>query len=415
MDARRHPQPGLTSLFLRRGLTLLAVALLLAGCGERKPPKPALELRPVTFAELPGWAIDRQSEAVPALKRSCGRFAKLPAERSVGPDRLAGTIAEWQPLCAALAALPDGDDAAARGFFETWFAPFLASSSAGGEGLFTGYYEMELRGSRVRDDAHPAPIYGIPDDLITVDLGDFRADYKGERIVGRVDGHRFKPYYSREQIEGGALAGQGAELAWAESPVDTFNLQIQGSGRVQFADGSTMSVGFAGTNGQPLYMIGRALLENGTFKKGELTAGGLTAWLKAHGKDGEALMNRNRSYVFFREVKGDTPIGAQGVALTAGRSMAVDPSYLPLGGPLWLDTTWPRGTPQGDQPLQRLLVAQDTGGAIKGPLRGDFFWGTGDPALALAGPMQQTGRYFLLLPRPAADRRMMLIARGMLP
>jgi membrane-bound lytic murein transglycosylase A len=210
------------------------------------------------------------------------------------------------------------------------------------------------------------------------------------------------------------LAGQGAELAWAESPVDTFNLQIQGSGKVQFDDGSTMSVGFAGTNGQRLYMIGRALVEDGTFKKGELTAGGLTAWLKAHGKEGEALMNRNPSYVFFREVKGDTPIGAQGFAVTAGRSLAVDPAYIPFG-PLWLDTTWPAGAPQAGQPLQRLMVAQDTGGAIKGPLRGDVFWGTGDPALALAGPMQQSGRYFLLLPKPAADRRLMLIARGLLP
>jgi membrane-bound lytic murein transglycosylase A len=415
LDARRHPQPDLTSVLIRRGLTLLAAALLLAGCGEaKKPPKAALGLRPVTFDELPGWASDRPSEAVPALQRSCARFAKLPAERPVGPGGLAGTIAEWQPLCAALATLPGGDDAT-RAFFETWFVPFLASSSTGGEGLFTGYYEPDLRGSRVRDDAHPAPLYRIPDDLVTVDLGDFRADYKGESIVGRVDGHRFKPYFSREKIEGGAIAGQGAELVWVESTIDSFFLQIQGSGRVQFADGSTTRVGFAATNGQPYYPIARALLENGTFKKGEASMQRLSAWLRSHPDQADALMNRNRSYVFFREIAGDGPIGAQGVVLTAGRSLAVDPAYLALGGPLWLDTTWPRDTPQGGQPLQRLLIAQDTGGAIKGPVRGDIFWGTGDPALAIAGTMQQAGRYFLLLPKPAADRRVTLIARGMMP
>ena len=415
MDARRDPQPGLKPAFLRRGLALLAAALLLAGCGEAgKPPKPALALRPVTFAELPGWTADHQAEAVPALQRSCARFAKLPAERSVGPAGLAGTIAEWQPLCAALASLPAGDEAA-RGFLETWFVPFVAASSAGGDGLFTGYYETELRGSREHDDAHPAPLYRLPDDLVTVELGDFRADYKGESIVGRVDGHRFKPYYSREAIAGGALAGRGYELLWVEDPIEAFFMEIQGSGRVELPDGSRVRVGFAGTNGQAYYPIARALLENGTFKKGEASMQKLDAWLRAHPADAQALMNRNRSYVFFREITGDGPIGAQGVALTAGRSLAIDPSYLALGMPLWLDTTWPRDTPQGGQPLQRLMVAQDTGGAIKGPVRGDVFWGTGAPALAIAGSMQQPGRYFLLLPKPAAERRMMLIARGMLP
>ena len=192
-------------------------------------------------------------------------------------------------------------------------------------------------------------------------------------------------------------------------------MEIQGSGRVELPDGSMVRVGFAGTNGQPYYPIARALLENGTFKKGEASMQKLEAWLRAHPADAQALMNRNRSYVFFREITGDGPIGAQGVALTAGRSLAVDPSYLALGMPLWLDTTWPRDTPQGGQPLQRLMVAQDTGGAIKGPVRGDVFWGTGAPALAIAGSMQQPGRYFLLLPKPAADRRLAVIARGMLP
>ena len=402
----------------RSALAAIAAILLLAGCGEAKKPAPgaSLRLRPVRMADLPGWGADKPSEAMPALALSCGRFAKLAPERPVGPGALAGTIGDWRPICAAAAAVPAGDDAAARAFLEAWFEPFLAESSAGDDdSLFTGYFEMELRGSRTPDDTYRAPLYRVPDDLITVDLGDFQADLKGRRVTGRVEKNKLKPYYSRAEIAAGALAGRGLELLWTDDAIDAFFLEVQGSGRVQLPDGSKVRIGFAGQNGLPYYAIARTLLQNGTFKKGEASMQRLRAWLRDHPAEAQDLMNKNRSYVFFREIEGDGPIGAQGVPLTAGRSIAIDPGFLALGLPVWLDTTWPKGTPQDGQPLQRLMMAQDTGGAIKGPVRADLFWGTGDAALAIAGTMQQAGRYFLLLPKLAAEQRRAIIAQAMLP
>jgi membrane-bound lytic murein transglycosylase A len=396
----------------------LAVLLLAACTAEKKPAPPAavLELRATEFASLPGWQADHAAEALPALARSCARFAKLAPERMLGPSGLAGTVADWKPACAALAAVPGGDDAAARAYLEAWFAPFAArAAGSDGTGTFTGYYEAELKGSRMPDPAYPAPLYGIPDDLITVELGDFRADYKGQSVVGRVDGHRLKPYWSRADITKGALANRGLELFWVESPVDLYFLQVQGSGRIELPDGSTARVGYAGKNGQPLTLVGRTLVEMGAIPRKEVSMQAIRAWLAAHPDQAQQVIDKDRSYVFFRLVEGDGPIGSQGVVLTAGRSLAIDPAYLPLGVPLWLDTTWPNATPQAGQPLQRLMVAQDTGGAIKGPVRGDVYWGTGGPALAIAGYMNQAGRYYLLLPKPVAEKRLALIAQSMLP
>jgi membrane-bound lytic murein transglycosylase A len=399
--------------------SLATAALLLAGCAPaKKPAAPAavLEMRPVSFAALPGWEADHTAEALPALARSCGRFAKLAPERSVGPAALAGTIADWKPACAALAAVPAGDDAATRSYLESWFAPFaVLAAGSDGTGTFTGYNEYELKGSKTPDPAYPTPLYGIPDDMITVELGDFRADYKGQSVVGRVDGHRLKPYWSRADITKGVLGGRGQELFWVQSPVELYFLQVQGSGLLQLPDGSNVRIGYAAQNGQPLTLVGRTLVEMGAIPRKEVSMQTIRAWLNAHPDQAQQVIDKDRSYVFFRVTGADGAIGSQGVTLTAGRSLAIDPAYMPLGVPLWLDTTWPNATPQAGQPLQRLMVAQDTGGGIKGVVRGDVFWGTGDPALAIAGYMNQTGRYYMLLPKPVAEKRRALIAQSMLP
>jgi peptidoglycan lytic transglycosylase A len=385
------------------GLTLI----LLGACAEKpteKPP-PLLTLAPVEFSKLPGWDEDDQSAALPVLLKSCARLEQQPADKPVGPEGMAGTAADWLVPCQVAKSLPAGDAAAARRFFEGEFQPFLVADRKDPQGLFTGYYEPELEGARTQDATHGVPLYRRPDDLILVDLGDFRADLKGDSIAGRVIDGKLKPYYTYQEIDDGALKGKDLELVWVADRIDAFFLHIQGSGRIRFADGSTMRVGYAAKNGQPFVAIGRTLLDQGELQKGQVTTQSIKAWLRAHPDRAASIMYMNRSYIFYREIQGDGPVGAQGVALTAGRSLAVDTKLMPLGAPVWLDSSWPTDTPEANRPLQRLLVTQDTGGAIKGAVRGDIFFGTGEQALAYAGRMKQPGRYYLLLPQAVAARR----------
>src|SRR5262249_38543784 len=271
------------------------------------------------------------------------------------------------------------------------------ADTAGPDGLFTGYYEPELRGSRVRTAAYAVPLYRPPRDLVS-------AEAAGETRVGRMVDGRLQPYYSRQAIDAGALAGRGLELLWVDDPIDAFFLQLQGSGRVRLAEGGSLRVGYAASNGLPPTMIGRVLVERGELTKEAASMQVVRQWMRDHPDEATALMQMNARYIFFREIPNEGPIGALGVALTPGRSLAVDPKLLPLGAPLWLSTTYPAGTPEAGQPLQRLVVAQDSGSAIKGAVRGDLYWGSGDGALRYAGPMKQPGRLYLLLPKAVAER-----------
>jgi membrane-bound lytic murein transglycosylase A len=356
---------------------------------------------------LPGWSADQFSESLVALRRSCDRLGRLPDDTPVGPASVAGTAGEWRVACRA-ASTASGDDAAARTMFEQWFQPFLAGNNDSNEGLFTGYYEPELRGSRTRGGRYVVPLYGRPVDLITVDLGQFSDELKGKRIVGRAQEGALKPYPTRAEIETGALKSSGPlELVWVDDAVDAFFLHIQGSGRIVLEDGSVMRVGYAAANGRPYVAIGRELVARGALTREEATMPGIRAWLATHPDEAAAVMNKNPSFVFFRPLAppssaADGPPGSEGVPLTPGRSLAVDRSFLPLGIPVWLDAEDP--LVPGAR-LQRLLVAQDTGGAIRGPVRGDVFWGYGADAAERAGRMRSRGRYWILLPRDVAMRR----------
>lgn len=382
---------------------LAIVALgLLAGCAAPIVPKPSepdrLTLAPVGFADLPGWNADRPAEALPALRQSCAKLEALPAEKSLDLPGLTIRHGDWREPCRVLRGL-GADETAARAFFERWFQPYRAANNGNAKGLFTGYFEPELRGSKTRTAQHKTPLYKRPSDLVLVELGDFADDLNGKRIAGRVTGGRLKPYEDRAALDAGALAGKNLELAWIDDPVDVFFLHIQGSGRVVMPDGKIMRVGYDGHNGYAYRPIGKDLADQGAIPKDEVSLQTIRAWLKSHPGEAAAMMNRNRSFIFFRELGADGPQGAQGVTLTPGRSLAVDRRFVPLGLPVWLDTTDPLDS---RQPLRRLMIAQDTGGAIKGPVRGDVFWGHGAEALERAGRMKQDGGYYLLVPKPAA-------------
>ncbi|MGE0119308.1 MAG: murein transglycosylase A [Dongiaceae bacterium] len=379
----------------------------MAGC-ETRAPSPAAEgaplsLGPAAFADLAGWSQDRIAEALPALNASCAALGAKPAEEPLGPDGIAGIGGDWRAACGAIPE-PGAPDAVVRHYLETWFVPLAVAGGGGADGLFTGYYEPDLRGTRRPSAAYPVPLYKRPPDLVSVDLAEFRPKLAGETLVGRIVDGRLRPYHTRAAIDGGALAGQGLELLWVADVVDAFFLQVQGSGRVDFAEGGSVRVGYAASNGHPYTAIGRLLVERGALTREAASMQTVRQWLRDHPEEASALMQANARYIFFREIPGDGPVGSLGVVLTPGRSLAVDAALLPLGAPLWLDTTYPAGTLEAGRPLRRLMVAQDTGGAIKGAVRGDIYWGSGETALRYAGPMRQQGRYYLLLPKAAADR-----------
>lgn len=337
------------------------------------------------------------------------------------PDRpVFGTTEDWMPVCEKALSLPDTSNAEAQRFFSRSFRPYHVAMGKDRDGLFTGYYEPQLRGARTKSSVFSEPLHRPPTDLIRIHLGDFRSSLDGERLFGRVEGNRLVPYYEREKIEEGILEGRGLEIVYVDSRVDKFFLQIQGSGRVILPDSSLIRVGYAAANGQPYRAIGRDLIQMGEVAREDMSMQAIRQWMADHPERAEDLMNRNRSYVFFQERTDldarEGPIGAQGVPLTAGHSLAVDSRFLPYGAPLWLSSYRPLtedelsagatpadtidGTPVAR--LRRLMIAQDTGGAIRGAVRGDVFWGAGERAADVAGRMKSPGSYVVFLPASLA-------------
>jgi membrane-bound lytic murein transglycosylase A len=377
-----------------RYLASLGLALLLAGCAGTppKPPPPQLTLTPARFSDLPGWSADNSAVALAAFIKSCVELDRRANNAAVGPAALGMTAAAWRKPCAAARTTP-ANDAAARAFFTAQFTPYLAGNNDKSEGLFTGYYEPLLHGARQRGGAYQTPLLKRPPDLVMVDLGRFRPAWHGERTAGRVVAGNLVPYPSRAEIERGALDANHLGLFWVNDPADAFFLQVQGSGRVELSDHTQVRLGYDGQNGQPYVAIGKKLVERGALTTDQVSLQSIRAWIAAHPDQAKALMDENPSYVFFRELPGDGPLGSEGVVLTAGRSLAVDRNFIPIGAPVYL------AIEDNKSPLQRLMVAQDTGGAINGPVRGDVFWGFGSDAETRAGNMRAQGKYYLLLPK----------------
>jgi membrane-bound lytic murein transglycosylase A len=337
-----------------RPFLLLALAIMTAA---------PVTAQMLDFEGLDGWDKDDHRAALVSFLETC--------------DKLEGS--DWQPIC-AFAADAGASDASARAFFELFFKPVIIGNPPA---LFTGYYEPELSGALTRSPRYAYPIYRRPPEL--------------------QDGQVF---LDRASIEAGALRGRGLELAWLEDPVEAYFLQIQGSGRIRLPDGAVIRVGYAGRNGHAYKSIGQEMIRLGTHTPDQLSAQEIRSWVRANGRRGTDMLNRNPSYVFFRKLtdlsadKG--PIGALGRSITAFRSVAVDPAYTPLGAPVWIEK-------DGSAPLRALMIAQDTGGAIKGPQRADIFYGTGDAAGDAAGTVKDGGRMIMLVP---IDRAFAMLPEG---
>lgn len=327
---------------------------------------------------------DAHADAWPAFLKSC---------------RALGSQPRWTAACSAANTLGSAiSNDAARQFFETRFEPWqLVNPDGSTEGLVTGYYEPLISGSRTRTAQSQWPVHAPPRDMLNVDLASTHAELKGLRLRGRLEGNRVVPYWARAEINrlGDALPSE--ILLWANDPIDLFFLQVQGSGQVELPDGKRVRLGYADQNGHPYQSIGRWLVSIGALTRDQASMQSIRQWAQANPQRLDELLGMNPSYVFFREMpsNGDGPIGALNVPLTQGRSVAIDPRALPLGAPLYLSTTYPRE----ERPLQRLVMAQDTGSAIKGVIRVDYFWGFGTHAGELAGKMRQQGSAWVLLPR----------------
>lgn len=385
-----------------RNLSLPALLLVLAACGTvppaptsapacppcpgTEPAKPAAKpLQAAEWRDLPNWETDDHAAALELFRNQCATLGKRPL---------------WLSTCESASKVGAGSTAA-RAWFETQFRPWqLVNPDGGREGRVTGYYEPLVRGSRERKPSYTVPVFGPPDDLIVVDLAALYPELKHMRLRGRLietdRGRKLIPYYSRADWTAEEERRADRALLWLDNPVDFFFLQIQGSGQVALDDGSRVRIGYADQNGHPYRSIGTWLIEQGELKSHEASMQGIKVWAEKNPKRLQELLNANPSLVFFRELKaeGSGPPGALGVPLMPERSIAVDPRHTPLGAPVWLATT----RPSSDEPLQRLMLAQDTGGAIRGPVRADFYWGSGAEAGALAGRMKQNGRMWVLLP-----------------
>lgn len=395
-------------------LSLGIVALALAGCVTPPPPTPPVVMpppvkvvvpppvvtvppvppetlpaaplmTPSTFGALPGWEQDDVRQAWPAFMASCNVLIRKE---------------EWKAACGAARAVDAGDALAVRSYFESWFVPNQIRAADGADtGLITGYYEAMLRGARQRGGAYQTALYKVPDDLLTIELASVYPDLKGRRLRGRLVGKKVIPYTTRADIARADMSGK--ELLWVDDPVEAFFLEVQGSGRVVLDNGDTVRVSYADQNGHPYKAIGRWLIDQGELTSAQATAQGIKAWIVANPTRRQELFNVNPSYVFFREERLPDPRvgpkGAFGVPLSPGRSVAIDPQLLPLGAPIFLSTT----QSGSEVPMQRLVMGQDTGGAIRGAVRADFFFGFGHEAMENAGRMKQRGQLWVLMPKAA--------------
>ena len=380
---------------------LLFFLFLLTACPQKKtqkqeePPAPPISkvnLLPTTFEALEAWRQDNFLEALPNLLNNCNRIKQIKTEQ-LGKSQIKIDTKLYQQICNNLEKQSFANNDDLRIFIENNFTPFLVLNNGNPEGKFTSYYESRINASFTKYGKYKYPVYGLPDDLIEIRLKDFDQSLPDKRLVGRIDHRKMIPYYERAKIEDNGVSAP--VLMWTDSLIDLHIMQIQGSAVAYMNDGQKVRVGYADNNGRSFKGIGSILLENKLLPPDQINMIAIKEWLKQHPEDAQRYMQQNQRYIFHKIVNASGPIGAFGVPLQAGRSLAVDRDIIPLGSLLWLSTSTPDG-----KPLNKLVAAQDVGSAIKGAVRGDYFWGSGDDdVLALAGSMNSVGKYFILLPK----------------
>jgi len=352
------------------------------------PPPPPVDYRgklePAAWGEIPDWGRERLRPALEAFVRGCAVLVRQEA---------------WKGTCDAALAIPaTAPEPDIAQWFQGAFDPYrVVNADDTATGMITGYYEPLLHGSRTRTARFRVPIFAAPPDLLTIDLSSVYPELKHRRLRGRLQGNRVVPYFSRGDIDQNDARLACNEIVWVDDAIDVFFLHIQGSGQIELPTGERIRVGYADQNGHPFRSLGALLIRRGEIPPERASMQGIKEWAKRHTRKLREFLDANPSYVFFRELPSDLPgpIGALGVPLTPERSIAVDPRVIPLGVPVYLATT----RPNTDEPLERLVMAQDTGGAINGGVRADFFWGFGDAAGSEAGKMRQAGRMWVLLPK----------------
>lgn len=380
---------------IKKLLQAAILCLMITGCEQKKAPEEIAQeaedfiLQKVSFADLKGFDADSSKDILHAFQLSCSKILSR-NEEFAGKGKIKIPLSLYKPICfEAMLTEPENF----KSFIKEKFTPYAVVYKGSTEGKFTSYYESELHASYQKSDKYRFPVYGRPDDLIEFNPRDFDPSMPSKRLVGRVFEQKLVPYYTREEIVNTPFPAP--VILWADSYIDLYIMQIQGSAVAKLDDGSEVRIGYADTNGRPFKGIGSILLESKLLKPGQASMGSIKKWLKENPEIASEQMNKNQRYVFHRINHDEGPVGALGVPLTAGRSLAVDRDYIPLGSLLWLETTGPQ-----KEKIHKLVTAQDIGGAIKGAVRGDYFYGSGnDEILELAGKMNSAGRYFILLPK----------------
>jgi membrane-bound lytic murein transglycosylase A len=357
-----------------------------------------LTLIKTTFNRLPDWEKDNHNQALETLKKSCLAIVTLDPNLPFNEDiSQSGKIEHWQKICLAIDTIDKNDPLSAKKFFEFWFEPYKVYDNFNSKGIFTGYYLPKLSCSLQPDQHYTVPIHALPDDLVNVDLGLFDAKLKNITIKGQVKDHKLYPYPSRKDINNNAIDKTSKVHVWCDNKVDVVFAHIQGSAIVELQDKKQFLIGYVGSNGHPFTGIGKILKEQEPTLQ-NASVPGIKLWFLQHPEKVDAILNQNASYVFFRLLENDAPLGTQQVPLTPERSLAVDKRYISMGTPIWLDTTIKDETTPNQVAFRHLLIAQDTGSAIKGIIRGDVYWGSGDRAAFVAGHMKNQGRYWVLFP-----------------